>query len=246
MYVGIYVDDLLILGKLQSEIDKLKLQFNKRFKMTDLGLAKYIIGIASKRDMEHGTLFLSQEAYARKVLRQYNMEECNPSSTPIEPTAEKQINAKTAGEPKREDPKYPFRSAIGSTMYLQVATRPDLACFVRTMSQYLTNFGPLHWSYAKRCLRYIQKTKNHGLLYTKSDRPNVLPVYCDADHATCAVDRRSVAGYVTFLGNNLISWSSKRMKTVALCSTESEYMTLSFAVQEAIFMRRLLSELQVQ
>ena len=85
MYVGIYVDDLLILRKELSIINELKLQFCRRFKMTDLGAANLILGISIERDLEKGTLFLSQQAYQRKVLKLFNIEECNPTSTPIEP-----------------------------------------------------------------------------------------------------------------------------------------------------------------
>ena len=104
--------------------------------------------------------------------------------------------------------------------------------------------GPAHWSGVKRILRYLQGTQNYGLVFVGGDK-DVLLGYSDSDWAGDIVTRRSTSGYVFQLGQSTISWCSKRQQTVAKSSTEAEYVALSIASQEVIWLRRLLSDLRV-
>ena len=104
--------------------------------------------------------------------------------------------------------------------------------------------GPTHWSGVKRILRYLQGTRSYGLVFTAGEEDTLLG-YSDSDWAGDSVTRRSVSGYVFQLGQSTISWCSKRQQTVAKSSTEAEYVALSIATQEVIWLRRLLSDLCV-
>jgi ribonuclease HI len=122
-----------------------------------------------------------------------------------------------------------------------VGTRPDICYAVGTVSQYNSNPGDPHWKAVKQIMRYLKGTKNYSLKYERDG--NDVHAYTDADWAGDSDNRRSTTGYVFRLGNGAISWNSRRQPTVALSSTEAEYMALTEAAKEAIWLKKLLSKL---
>jgi hypothetical protein len=100
-----------------------------------------------------------------------------------------------------------------------------------------------HLTAVKQILRYLHGTVDLGLFLPRASSPHTLTVYTDADWAGCPDTRRSTLGYTVFLGNSLISWSSKRQPTVSRSSTEAEYRVVANSVSEATWLRQLLLEL---
>ena len=135
----------------------------------------------------------------------------------------------------------PYRNIIGSLMYAMTGTRPDIAYAIGALSQFNENPGELHWKAAKRVLRYLKGTKDFTLVYRKGQKS--LEGYSDADWGANPDDRRSTTGYLFTLSGSCISWNSCKQPTVALSSTEAEYMALSQATKEAIWLKWLLEEL---
>ncbi|XP_039305154.1 secreted RxLR effector protein 161-like [Solenopsis invicta] len=129
-------------------------------------------------------------------------------------------------------------------MYLAVCTRPDIAYAVNYLSQYNNCFQKEHWIAAKRILRYLKGTSNHGLTYQKTGRP--LSSYVDADWANDRIDRKSYTGSAFILSNGAISWESRKQRSVALSSTEAEYMSLTDAAKEGIHLIGFLKELGLE
>ena len=101
-----------------------------------------------------------------------------------------------------------------------------------------------HWNDAKRVLRYLKSTSNYGLTFKKTGED--LVGYVDADWAGCPDDRRSYNGYAFIFGNATVSWEAKKQRTVALSSTESEYMAMAEGAKEAIYLQNLLEEFGIQ
>lgn len=101
-----------------------------------------------------------------------------------------------------------------------------------------------HMNALRRIIRYIKGTSSHGLQIFKS-KLNTLTAYSDADWAGCPDTRRSTSGYAIYLGDNLISWSSKRQQTVSRSSTKAEYKGTANAVAETCFLRNLLLKLHL-
>lgn len=133
---------------------------------------------------------------------------------------------------------------VGSIMWLATATRPDIACASSVLGQFNACPTEKHVKAAKRVIRYLKGTSNAALLVGDCGR-TVLEGWCDADYAGDLDTRRSTSGYVFKLFGSAISWSSIRQPTVALSTCEAEYMTLTEATKEAIYLRRLLTELGV-
>ena len=129
-----------------------------------------------------------------------------------------------------------YRQLIGSLMYL-VNTRPDLSFAVNTLSQFMVEPRRVHWIVAKHVLRYIAGTMDYGLHYVRGDGVRLVGY---SDWAGCASDRKSTSGCCFGLGSVIVSWFSRKQKSVALSSAEAEYMAASQASYEAIWLRKLL------
>ncbi|XP_041564465.1 secreted RxLR effector protein 161-like [Drosophila elegans] len=170
------------------------------------------------------------------------MENCKPVNTPIN-TNEKlstEMCPKTENE-KEEVSSVPYQSLIGALMWLAVSTRPDIAFAVSALSQYNTNFGKQHWIAAKRVLRYLKGTQDYCLVYKRSGKD--LVGYADADWAANIDDRRSFSGFAFKFAGAAISWECRKQRTVALSSTEAEYMALFDSSKEAVHLRSFLQEI---
>ena len=99
-----------------------------------------------------------------------------------------------------------------------------------------------HLNLVRRILRYVKGTLHFGTLITPSSSTS-LTAYSDADWAGCPDTRRSTTGFCVYLGDNLISWSSKRQLTVSRSSAEAEYRAVAHVVAETCWIRQLLQEL---
>jgi hypothetical protein len=138
----------------------------------------------------------------------------------------------------------PYQALIGSLMYLMLATRPDIAFAVSQLSRFAGRPSEAHWKAGKHLLRYIQGTLDYGLTYTRSSAPTPLLGYSDADWSNDPSTSRSVGGYAFMLAGGAISWSSALQPLVSLSSTEAEYIALTDAAKEAIWLKTFFEEIQ--
>ena len=136
-----------------------------------------------------------------------------------------------------------YRQLIGSLIYL-TNTRPDLSYAVSILSRFMQEPRDSHWNPTKRVLRYIQGTKDFGLLYTKT-KNFVLGGYFDADFAGNIDDRASRSSYLMNMGSAAVSWSCKKQATVATSSAEAEYISAWEAACEIFWLRRILQDLGI-
>ncbi|XP_061353302.1 uncharacterized mitochondrial protein AtMg00810-like [Gastrolobium bilobum] len=203
--------------------------------MTDLGLMRYFLGLEFKQD-KFGN-FVSQEAYAKDILKRFKMIDCNPVSTSMEPDLK--LSKYDGGE--RVDPSN-YRSLVGCLRYL-TCTRPDLCLSVGIISRFMEDPGYTHWKAAKRILRYVQGTISQGLHYSKSDKYKLVG-YSNSDWCGDVDDRKSTASYVFFMGNTAFTWVSKKEPIVTLSTCEAEYVAASWCVCHTMWLRNLLSKLE--
>ena len=226
----------------------MKAELSKDFEMKDLGEAKKILGMEIARDRQRGILCLTQKRYLKKVLQRLGMsEKTKLVSTPLAPHFKLSASQCPKTEEEREYmSKVPYSNAVGSLMYAMVCIRPDISHAVGTVSRYMHNPGKEHWLAVKWILRYIQKTLDVGLIFEKDDMDGQHVVgYCDSDYAGDLDKRRSTTGYVFTLAKAPVSWKSTLQSTVALSTTEAEYMAITEAVKEAIWLQGLLDDLGV-
>uniref|UniRef100_A0A6V7JVV1 Reverse transcriptase Ty1/copia-type domain-containing protein n=1 Tax=Bracon brevicornis TaxID=1563983 RepID=A0A6V7JVV1_9HYME len=235
LMVIIYVDDILVISKNDGKIKKFQDYLTQHFELKILGDVKYCLGIEFTRNQDGFSL--NQKGYIIDILNRFNMTEANAVVSPMD------ISTKLMKGEKEDHKKgdFPYQELICSLMYLATCTRPDIAYVTSYLSQYNTNYNESNWSAAKRVLRYLKGTSEMGINCKKTAKP--LVDYVDADWANCLDDRRSYTGYVFMLACSPISWESRKQRTVALCSTEAEYMTLTEATKEAMYLRRFLTEL---
>lgn len=242
VYIALYVDDLFLVGRKLSNIEVVKRGLHEEFKMKDLGEAKFLLGIEIRRQ-ENGDVFLVQERYARDVISRFNMEGCKSVSTPLDIGCHLDNTQQPVTDAERaEMVDVPYRSAIGSLMYLATCTRPDIAAAVSELSKFSQNPGSAHWEGVKRVLRYVSGTISDGLMYRRGAQVEVWG-YSDAGHAGDKETSRGRTGYVFLSAGAAISWRSSMMKLVTHSSCESEYVGLSEAGNEAVYLQQLQGEM---
>ena len=238
--LAVYVDDIIPISDDIALLEQEKHALCEKFDMVDNGEISYCLGLTIKRDRINRILTISQPQYIENILIRFGMQNCRPVTTPAEPGMK--YSKFSDGDTMFDINTY--QKAIGSLTYAAICTRPDISAAVGALSQYMASPTETHWTGVKRILRYLRGTTNYGLMYD-GNGSNDLQGFSDADWAGDMDTRRSTSGYVFQLGNSTVSWCSRKQATVAKSSTEAEYVALSTATQEGIWLRRLLSGLKV-
>lgn len=243
IYLLLYVDDILIAAKNIDVIQELKDTLKSEFEMKDLGPAGRILGMEIRRDRNSGKLFLNQQEYIEKILSRFGMASCKAIGTPYD----RNLKLSSAMCPESEADKLdmqkvPYSQAVGSLMYAMVCTRPDLAYPLSVVSRFMSNPGREHWKAVKRIFRYLKGTSDIGLLYA-ADQNCTMAGYTDSDFAGDVDKRRSLSGYVFTFAGSVVSWKSTLQPTVSLSTTEAEYVAMTEAAKEGIWLKGLLGDL---
>ncbi|GJX17278.1 retrovirus-related pol polyprotein from transposon TNT 1-94, partial [Tanacetum coccineum] len=178
---------------------------------------------------------LNQSKYALESLKKYGMESCDPVDTPM--VEKSKMDEDIQG--KAVDPTH-YRGMVGTLMYL-TSSRPDLVYIVCMCARYQARPTEKHQHAVKRIFRYLRGTVNRGLWYSK-DYAIALTTFTDADHTGFQDTRRCTSGSMQLLGDRLVSWSSKRQKSVAISDTEAEYIALSDCCAQFVWMRSQLTD----
>ncbi len=253
--IALYVDDLLIAAKSKSQTSWVKKMLNDRFDMKDLGEAKVCLGLEITRDRQQKKLWLTQQSYMEKIVERFGMSESKPVPTPMEEPKSNTGRLELITEDDDDATGVPYREAIGSLMYLMIGSRPDIAYSVGKLARFCENPKTKHWVAVKRVLRYICGSSKMGLCYdglkdgTLESQDSVKETdvfgYCDSDWAGDVSDRKSTSAYVFMRSGAAISWCSKKQTVVATSSCEAEYIAMSMACKEGIWMKRLFSDIPV-
>jgi hypothetical protein len=197
LLVGVYVDDLIIVGSGAKIINDLKEQMKGKFRMSDLGVLSFYLGIEVKQGPKGITL--CQSAYAQRIVEKAGLEGCNPCATPMEPRLKL---SKESSVPPVDCTMY--RSLIGSLRHL-VNTRPDIAYAVGYMSRFMEKPTQEHFGAVKRIIRYIAGIVNYGCRYGEEEEWKLFG-YSDSDLAGDVDIRKSTSGTIFFLGYSPVSW----------------------------------------
>ncbi|PNX70323.1 gag-pol polyprotein, partial [Trifolium pratense] len=133
---------------------------------------------------------------------------------------------------------------IGSLLYL-TASRPDITFAVGVCARYQAEPKMSHLTQVKRILKYVNATSDYGIMYSHTNNARLMG-YCDADWAGCADDRKSTSGGCFYLGENLISWFSKKQNCVSLSTAEAEYIAAGSSCSQLLWMKQMLKEYNVE
>ncbi|KAD3640419.1 hypothetical protein E3N88_29642 [Mikania micrantha] len=233
-YLLLYVDDIILVTSSDTLRQQLLSQLAGEFAMKDLGPLSYFLGVSVSRTSKG--LFLSQHRYATDIINRAGMSSCKSVATPVDTSGKLSAHD---GDPVPDPTLY--RSLAGALQYLTF-TRPDITYAVQQICMYMHDPRTSHYNALKRIIRYIQGTAHYGLHMTPTSASSLVS-YTDADWAGCPDTRRSTSGYCIYLGDNLISWSSKRQTTISRSSAEAEYRGVANVVAEICWVRNLLLEL---
>jgi hypothetical protein len=242
LYVAVFVDDLIISGSSLKAVNKFKSELKDTYSMKDLGEIKYCLGIEVKQEVR-GKIKLTQSKYINDILKRFGMSASHSEPTPMIPGTKLKAIVQSP-EAKEKAERFPYREIVGSCMYLMVSTRPDISYAVGQLAKYMNSHGPEHHAAANHLLRYLKGSVDVGITYSPDVSDEIIG-YSDSDWASDIDTRKSTTGYVFFSCGGPISWKSRLQPTVALSSTEAEYMALSSAAQEAIYLKSIGSDFKM-
>jgi hypothetical protein len=237
----VHVDDCSIVASTQPLIDQFKIEIKKYVDITDLGALHWILGIEVKRICEERKILLSQCSYIDSILHRYGLDNLKPTSTPMDPNARlTSAQSPTTSDDIAKMRDVPYHEAIGSLMYASLGTRPDISFAVQTLSRFTVNPGIAHWEAVKRVFRYLKGTRELWLSYGGVTKE--MEGYADAD-GSMMENRKAISGYAFIINGGAVSWSTKKQEIVSLSTTESEYVAVTYAAKEALWLRSLIFQL---
>ncbi|WVZ89406.1 hypothetical protein U9M48_035819, partial [Paspalum notatum var. saurae] len=208
-------------------------QMSRKFEMSLMGELQFFLGLQIKQGLE-GT-FVHQAKYTRDTLKKFNMGDSKPMTTPMSTNT-----ALDADEDGKAVDQKEFRGMIGSLLYL-TATRPNIQFAVCLCARYQASPRTSHRQALKRIFRYLKFTTELGLWYSSGSSLS-LRGFSDADHAGCWIDRKSTSGTCQLLGTSLVSWFSRKQASVALSTTEAEYVAAASCCSQLLWMKATLSD----
>lgn len=236
MILLVYVDDFVIAAKNESDITSFLSDVQQHWKLSDMGEIGSILGMRVIRDGPARKIYLTQPAYIEKVAKQFPTAS-NPKfrcSTPLP-------DGYAAAQDDVPTDKTAFQGLVGCFQWLASCTRPDLSYTASFLARHLNDPNDHHFQLALRTVAYLKLTQNFALTVGGGD-DLILRGFVDADWAGCLDTRRSTTGYVFQLNGTAVVWSSKRQQTVACSTVEAEYIAVSEAAREGVWLRYLLRE----
>lgn len=237
MILAIYVDDGLLIGQDDSEMNIFLEKLKENFKITVTKNPKNFLGIDIKHD-ETG-IMLSQTEKVKQILQNYNMQDCNSTKIPLN-------NSDTKRSDKTENKKFPYREVIGSLLYLNNKTRPDLSFSINFASRYMESPTKSDVDNVKHIMRYLKGNENLGIKFTKNCKNCEIIAYSDADFAGDLDTRKSTTGYLVFYNNGLINWTSRKQPIVAMSTMESEFIAAADCTQNLTYIKNFIEEIKCE
>ena len=220
-----------------SIIDHLAHEFSeemkREFEMSMVGELNYFLGLQVKQQ-EDGIL-ISQEKYAKNLVKRFGLDSKKHTSTTMSSSAK--LSCDVAGT--KVDPTL-YRSMIESLLYL-TASRLDIAFSVGVCARFQAAPKESHLTAVKRIIYYINGTSDYGIWYSK-DLNECIAGYSDADWYICIDDRKSTSDGCFYLGNNLVSWISKKQNSVSFSTAKVEYIAMASCCAQLLWMKKLLHD----
>lgn len=211
-------------------------QLKSVFSITDSGTVAYMLGIQINYNANARRCEFSQTGYIDGILQRYSSEDIKTKDRPSE--CGSRLTA-FDGKAKLETVAK-YASIVGSLQWLAQGTRPDIAYQTSTLSRFISNPSSQHLKAAVHVLGYLLRTRLYKLVF--DGRGQYLEGFTDSDWGGDLDTRRSTTGFIFYTRGDAISWMSKLQPTVALSSVEAEYIAMSTAAREMVWLTQLLDE----
>jgi hypothetical protein len=235
LIVPVSTDDMLIAGSTLKAIEVFKGELKVRFKVTDLGELKWLLGFEVKRDQVARTITINQKAYIEVMTEWFGLTDAKRVWTPME-----------AGfvfeESKPEDViEVPYQEVCRHVLWPAIISRPDIQFAVGILARAMCTPSKMHWDAIKQVMHYLHTTRDLWLVMGGGDEMELYGV-ADADWAG-QEDWHLTSGYVMHVGGGVVSWSSKWQPTIALSTAEAEYIAATEVCKEILWFQTFLKEL---
>ena len=232
LLVQIYVDDIIF----GSTNDKLCKKFSKlmqsRYQMSMMGEMSYFLGLQVKQTDDG--IFINQSKYTKNLLKKFNLQDCTAIATPMATATKLDPDEGALVDVTN------YRGMIGSLLYL-TASRPDIMYATCLCARFQANPREPHLIAVKRIFRYLKGEPNLGLWYPRETDFNLVG-YSDSDFAGCKIDRKSTSGSCQLLGGRLVSWFSKKQKSISTSTAEAEYIAAGSCCAQILWMKHQLQD----
>ncbi|KAL8101032.1 hypothetical protein AgCh_033059 [Apium graveolens] len=224
LLVQIYVDDIIFGSTNSKPCEKFAKLMQSRYQMSMMGELSYFLGLQVKHT-EEGT-FICQSKYTRNLLKKFGMQDCSTASTPMATSTKLDKDIGKSVDITN------YRGMIGYLLYL-TASRPDIMCLCARFQ------ADPREPHLKKKIKYLKGTTNLGLWYPRKSDFKLIG-YLDADFAGCKIDRKSTSGSCQFLGGRLVSWFSKKQKSISTSTAEAEYIAAGSCCAQILWMKNQL------
>jgi len=240
LVVGFHVDDIVMVGS-KHDIDEFISQLKEHLSIKDNLIMNEFLGVDIEWDKQG--VMISQHGLIKKlisVMEKYitkNYEYSTPATPGVGIVPLKDDEEGMSGVLQAI-----FRSSIGSFLFLERYTRPDISNAVRELSKVSAKGSDYHFDQLVRLVVYLRKTLDHKLKIfpNKEHRKWVLDSYSDSDWAGDVADRKSVTGWIVRLNGAVICWGSRKQTLTSLSSCEAEYVAVSEIAKEVLFAKTII------
>jgi len=233
--ISTHVDDYVVSTNSDEWYSEFVTAFGAKFQIKELGVVNHLLKMSV--DWSPDVCRLGQELQIAELVEKYGLTTAKPVHTPME-------TGLHLPRPDTCTSTLPYRQLCGSLLWIARNTRPDIYYHVIYLSQFSSCYGEEHFKALKRVLRYLSTTRHYILEYTRPDMDLSLGAeiegFCDSDWAGEPSDRVSVSGGLTFLFGNLVSWSTRKQKTIALSSCEAEYMAMTDEMKDLLHVSQMM------
>lgn len=243
--IMLYVDDMICAARDANTIDGIFDALNETFPLTKLGEVNHILGLKVERDGQYFNL--SQSAYIDSILKELpgiNANIAKYAPLPLDPRPCRSGEESEEETPLSARAAKAYQEVLGKVLWPAIMTRPDIAFATSYLGRFSHAPSEHHWQLLLRVVNYLAHTRDVKL--RTGGPPKALEAYCDSDWGDRDGTFRSTSGFVILINDSVINWSSRRQPTVALSSTEAEYIAASDTAREIIWWRALLKELGLE
>lgn len=240
-----YMNDIFGALRTDEEITKRKDEMGKEWEIKNVGENEYFLGMQVQQDLKSGMIQLSQRPYWEHVANCFILKNVPLRNTPLPLgiVLDQDMSPNTKSEKEQMADK-PYHAILGSIMWGQLATHPDLSFAVSLLSWFQLNPGIEHWKVLMHVVGYVMNTIDYGLTY--SQNTDLTPLaFVDVDYGGYWDARRSTSRYIFTIAGRVVTWSSKWQATITLLTVEAEYVAMSHCAQQMVWMQTWMNKVEI-